>query len=234
MSDLILLADDDELVLDTVGDLLELSGYKVWAAKNKDKMISGMQKTPDLILLDIDFGDHNGFEIALEIRKTSNVPIIMLTGKNSEPDRVVGLELGADDYITKPFGTAELLARIKAVLRRSKMTPLRENSLENNIAEFDGWKCDVDRRMVISPEGNPVKLTSGEFNLLVAFLKSNGRTLSREYLLDLTGREDSFDRSIDIQVLRLRKKLSLNGDKSKPIQSVRSVGYVFTAKVVWI
>jgi two-component system, OmpR family, response regulator len=234
LSDLILIADDDELVLDTVGFLLENSGFRVLTAVNKDKMMKGMKKMPALVLLDVEFGDDSGFEIALDLRKVSNIPIIMLTGKISEPERVVGLELGADDYITKPFGTAELIARIKAVLRRSKMTSMPSLSEKNSIAIFNDWKCDLASRNLVSPVGQAIKLTSGEFTLLEALIKSEGRTMSREYLLEATGREDNFDRSIDIQVMRLRKKLVSDGETSDIIKSIRSVGYIFTPRVKWL
>lgn len=233
LSDLILVADDDELVLDTVGFLLENSGFRVLTAENKDKMMKGLKKMPALVLLDVEFGDDSGFEIAVDLRKVSNIPIIMLTGKISEPERVVGLELGADDYITKPFGTAELVARIKAVLRRSKMTSMSSLSEKNSIAIFNNWKCDLATRNLVSPEGQSVKLTSGEFTLLEVLIKSEGRTMSRENLLESTGREDNFDRSIDIQVMRLRKKLASDGETSGIIKSIRSFGYVFTPKVKW-
>jgi len=234
VSDLILIADDDDEMLDTVGFLLEDSGYRVCAVNCKEKMLSAMKsEAPDLILLDVDLGVDNGFEIALEIRKTSNIPIIMLTGKKSETDRVVGLELGADDYITKPYSTAELLARLKAVLRRSRITLEYSKNEEADVATFGGWKCDVSRRTLKSSEGKLIKLSSGEFALLVAFLKSGGRTMSREHLLDITGRDANFDRSVDIQIMRLRRKLSSDKNSEQLIQSVRSVGYIFTEKVLW-
>jgi len=234
VASLILIADDDDQILDTVGFLLEESGYRTCVANNKQAMFAEIEtKNPDLIFLDVELGADNGFEIALDIRKTSNTPIIMLTGKSSETDRVVGLELGADDYITKPFSTAELLARIKAVLRRSRIAATQNEAAPKDIARFDNWQCDTKRRTLTTPEGTTVKLSSGEFSLLLALLKSDGRAMSREHLLDVTGKDDSFDRSIDIQIMRLRRKLSDVQTDEQFIQSVRSVGYIFTPKVTW-
>lgn len=234
MSNFILVVDDDDEFLDTVSFLLRDSGYRVCGANNKERMLAAMTaKSPDLILLDVNLGADSGFEIALEVRKSSNIPIIMLTGKGMETDRVVGLELGADDYVTKPYSSAELLARVKAVLRRSKMTMSQSESTQSRIASFDGWKCDLDRRQLFSPDGSSVSLTSGEYMLLTAFLENAGKTMSRDRLLDLTGRDSSFDRSIDVQIMRLRRKLVSGDEATEMIRSVRSVGYIFNPKIEW-
>jgi len=234
LSNLILIADDDEQLLDTVVFLLKDSGYRTSVATNKNEILSQLKaETFDLMLLDVELGSDNGFEIALEVRKSSTVPIIMLTGRRAETDRVVGLELGADDYITKPFGTAELLARINAVLRRSNITKETSDVRDKNIAKFGNWVCDINRRSLSLNDSNSIKLSSGEFAMLVALLKNCGRTMSRQQLLDATGSEDSFDRSIDIQIMRLRRKLGDGPNSDQLIQSVRSIGYIFAAKVEW-
>ena len=233
--DTILIVDDDSDVLDTVGFLFKESGYHVLTATSGKLMFKELDKgVPDLIVLDVGLGNESGLKLAMRIRETSLVPIIMLTGKKSETDRVVGLELGADDYITKPYSSAELLARVKAVLRRSKMTQEKGNKRKKEIAIFMGWKCDFTAHRLYSPDENEVKLTSGEFSILAAFIQNPGRTLSRERLLDLTGRENTFDRSMDVQIMRLRRKIELDPANPLFIKSIRSVGYVFSVQVEWV
>jgi len=232
--DTILIVDDDADVLDTVGFLLEDAGYGVISAMNGKSMFKELDKgQPDLIVLDVGLGNESGLELAMKVRKSSSVPIIMLTGKGAETDRVVGLELGADDYITKPYGSAELLARIKSVLRRSKITRTKSDDAGREIASFEGWTCDITGRKLHSPDGKEVSLTSGEFSVLVVFVQNPGRTLSRERLLDLTGREKTFDRSIDVQIMRLRRKIETDPSKPQLIQAIRAVGYVFSTQVEW-
>ena len=229
--DTILIVDDDSDVLDTVGFLLEESGYRILTATNGKSMFKELDKlTPDLIILDVGLGNESGLKLAMEVRETSMVPIIMLTGKKSETDRVVGLELGADDYITKPYSSAELLARVNSVLRRSKMAHSNKSSNGKQIIEFDGWKCDLTEYKLYAPDGDEVVLTSGEFSILAVFVQNPGRTLSRERLMDLTGRENSFDRSMDVQIMRLRRKIEPDLSSPKFIKTIRSVGYVFSVQ----
>lgn len=232
--DTVLIVDDDLEILDTVGFLLEDAGYRVVTALDGGGMFKELDKEfPDLVILDVTLGEENGFELAMQIRKTSTVPIIMLTGKGTETDRVVGLELGADDYITKPYSSAELLARVKSVLRRSKMTRAGTSAPEREVAVFQGLKCDLTGRKLFSPTGNEVILTSGEFSLLAAFLRNPNRVLSRERLLDFMNRENTYDRSMDVQIMRLRRKIEVDPGSPKMIQTVRSLGYVFSTKVEW-
>jgi DNA-binding response OmpR family regulator len=232
--DCILIVDDDPETLDTVGFLLDEAGYRAVTALNKDGMFRELEKeSPDLVILDVMLGSENGFELAMQMRKTSSIPIIMLTGRRTESDRVVGLELGADDYITKPYGSAELLARVKSVLRRSKMPRTDGPAAQREVAVFDGWKCDLTGRKLFSPSGDEVILTSGEFSLLAAFVRNPERVLSRESLLDHISRKAAFDRSIDVQVMRLRRRIEADPGSPQLIQAVRGVGYVFSAKVNW-
>lgn len=232
--DTVLIVDDDPEILDTVGFLLEDAGYRIATASDGEGLFRELEKTaPDLMILDVALGRENGFELAMQIRKTSTVPIIMLTGKGTETDRVVGLELGADDYITKPYSSAELLARVKAVLRRSRMTRADASVSTRDVAVFQGWKCDLTARKLFSPTGDEVTLTSGEFSLLAAFLDNPERVSSRERLLDLMHRENTYDRSMDVQVMRLRRKIEVDPGDPQLIQAVRGIGYIFSTKVEW-
>ena len=230
----ILLVDDDEDVLDTLIFLLEDAGYQTHSAKNGSSMFKEVEhEAPDLIMLDLGLGDENGLELAIKLRKSSMIPIIMLTGKGGEASHVVGLELGADDYITKPYRSAELLARVKSVLRRSQISQIPSEEKNKKIACFEGCKCDLVARRVFSGSGEEIELTSGEFSLLAAFLQNPNQVLSRQQLLDLTGRENTFDRSVNVQVLRLRKKIQKEGVSTDIIKAIRSIGYIFTGRVSW-
>ena len=178
----------------------------------------------------------DGLTIAREIRAKSDVGIIMLTGRDEVLDRVVGLEVGADDYIAKPFHLREVLARVKSVAATAKAEPDRAQRSEERVEDvirFDGWLLDIAHRRLVSPGGKDVALTSGEFDLLAALAKHPGRVFSREALMERTRGHwlKAFDRTIDAQIARLRKKIE--GDPKNPtiVKSVRAVGYVFTAKV---
>jgi two-component system, OmpR family, response regulator len=186
------------------------------------------------LILDIMLPKEDGLSICRRIRATSNLPIIMLTARGSEVERVVGLEMGADDSLAKPFSTLELLARIRAVLRRARAMSHSIQDERRAVLTFAGWVLDLGSRRLMSPEGTRVPLTAGEFELLVAFCEHPGMLLSREQLLDLTrGRSSSlFDRSIDILVSRLRRKIAPNAEDPALIQTVRTAGYIFTPDVV--
>ncbi len=188
----------------------------------------------DLLLLDLKLPGEDGMKIAQNIRAKSDIPIIMLTGRKDEADRVMGLELGADDYLVKPFSPRELLARIRALLRRSRTHETVADGLARIRAyRFAGWELSVRLRRLTSPRGEPVALTNSEFNLLVAFLAAPHRVLSREQLLSLSRLHDDevYDRSIDVQVGRLRKKIDADEIGIPLIRTERGAGYVFTAPV---
>jgi len=190
----------------------------------------------DVILLDVVMPGQDGLTIAREIRATSDVGIIMLTGRDEVLDRVVGLEVGADDYIAKPFHLREVLARVKSVLRRRKPAQdpaVGSKATGEDVIRFDGWLLDTARRRLVSPSGDDVALTSGEFDLLAALAKHPGRVFSREALMEHTrGRGmRAFDRTIDAQIARLRKKIEPNPKNPTIVKSVRAVGYVFARKV---
>lgn len=188
----------------------------------------------DLILLDVVLpGGPDGYTLAREVRARSDVPIIMLTGRDDVTDRVVGLELGADDYIAKPFHLREVLARVRSVLRRRRpATPAEPVTAGDEVLLFEGWRLDLGRRELATEGGARVELTTGEFDMLVVFLRHPGRVLTRDRLMELTrGRtHDAFDRTIDAQVARLRKKIELEPADPRLIKSVRGVGYVFAGR----
>jgi len=192
----------------------------------------------DVILLDVVMPGEDGLTLAREIRANSDVGIIMLTGRDDVLDRIVGLEVGADDYIAKPFHLREVMARVKSVLRRRAPRPDQfprpaAPGGGDDVISFDGWRLDAGRRQLLSPKGEDVALTTGEFDLLSALAKYPGRVFGREALMDLTrGRSwEAFDRTIDAQVARLRKKIEIDPKNPTLIKSVRGVGYVFTGKV---
>jgi len=190
----------------------------------------------DLVILDLMLPGEDGLSLCRDLRTRSQIPVIMLTIMGEETDRIVGLEMGADDYIPKPFNPRELLARIKAVLRRTRhgtTTSGDPAAGHTGVLGFAGWKLDLTRRHLFSPAGLVVDLTSGEFDLLVAFAEHPRRVLSRDQLLDLThGRcETPFDRSIDMQVSRLRRKIEADPKQPELIKTVRGGGYMFTPSV---
>jgi len=185
----------------------------------------------DLLLLDIMLPGTSGIDLCRALRRESDVPIIFISAKGSETDRVVGLELGADDYLAKPFGTRELTARIRAVLRRGGMEDRRAQR-DKGLAEFDGYTLSLPRRELTSPSGGTIDLTGAEFDLLAALVDNAQRIIARERLIELsrTRMGDSSDRSVDVLISRLRRKLSRDG-KDAPIITVRGVGYMLNAAV---
>jgi len=190
--------------------------------------------TVDLLILDIMLPKEDGLSLCRRVRASGNLPIIMLTARGSEIDRVVGLEIGADDYLTKPFSTHELAARIRALLRRSQYIAQEPHSRRRAALTFSGWRLDLVARRLYSRDGTRVPLTGGEFELLMAFCEHPNKVLTREQLLDFTTRSrapDAIDRSIDIQVSRLRRKIESDPRDPVLIQTVRSEGYIFTAEV---
>ena len=232
----ILVVDDDPRIRQMLTRYFEQEGYRVSAVADGASMRARLSDSVDVILLDVVLPGEDGLTLAREIRATSNVGIIMLTGRDDVLDRVVGLELGADDYIAKPFHLREVLARVKSVLRRrgpSSAAPAASQAASDEVICFDGWRLDIGRRQLVSPTGEDVTLTTGEFDLLTALAKHPGRVFGREALMDLTrGRSwEAFDRTIDAQVARLRKKIETDPKNPTLVKSVRGVGYVFTGKV---
>ncbi|MFX1681809.1 response regulator transcription factor [Mitsuaria sp. CC2] len=196
--------------------------------------------TPDLVLLDLGLPGEDGFVIARQLREHWRCGLVIVTGRGDAVDKVVGLEVGADDYVTKPFDLRELVARAKAVLRRLAPVPapppaqsLVVDASAHPLLHFEGWTVDVPARRVTGPDGEEAALTTGEFDLLHIFLLHPGRVLSRDFLLEQTrGRESGpFDRTIDVQVGRLRRKLGADSGEGQWIKSVRGAGYLFAPRV---
>jgi two-component system OmpR family response regulator len=231
----ILIVDDHREIRDLVGRALTREGFRVSAAADGKAMRKVLADSRiDLILLDLMLPGENGLALCRELRMQSNIPIIMVTAKGEEVDKVIGLELGADDYLPKPFGTRELVARIHAVLRRTRADPAgtAPQSKPKRYA-FDRWILNTEARELIRSDGVTVALSTGEFGLLLAMVERPGRVLTRETLLDLArGRAaTAFDRSIDTQVSRLRKKLEVDPVEPRIIQTVWGGGYMFAAAV---
>ena len=233
----ILVVDDEEQVRTLLGNLFEREGFAVSkAASGAEMRVRVEREHIDLVTLDLNLGGDDGLALAREIRAKRDVPIIMVTAKDSEVDRVVGLELGADDYIVKPFNLREVLARVRAVLRRYE--PLDSAKAGKGAAghetfRFGDWMLDVTSRELTAQKHQPVELTTAEFNLLEVFVRRPSRVLSRDAIMDLLkGHEWSpVDRSIDMLVGRLRKKIEKDSDTPCLIKTVRGVGYVFAADV---
>ena len=230
----VLVVDDDREIRDLISRFLRKNGFRVDVAADGLAMRQALSRSKiDLVILDRVLPGEDGIVLCRELRKESKVPVIMLTLLGSEPDRIAGLEIGADDYVVKPFSPHELLARIKAVLRRANALPLQSDLQRAGTLRFSGWTLDRTRRRLKAPDGTAVSLTDGEFDLLAAFAEHPQVILSRDQLLDLArGRAAApFDRSIDVQVGRLRKKIETNPDEPELIKAVRARGYVFTPDV---
>ena len=227
----IVLVEDDPALRMLTARALQENGYTVRPACSAPEMWLAFDAGQvDLVLLDIMLPGTNGIDLCRQIRQRSAVPIIFISAKGSEADRVLGLELGADDYLSKPFGTRELIARVRAVLRRGGVE--RQAGERQDRARFDGWTVNFPRRELKSPGGAVVELTGAEFDLLSSFLDHPQRVIARERLIELsrTRLGDSSDRSIDVLVSRLRRKLSAAG-RAAPITTVRGVGYMLNAEV---
>jgi DNA-binding response OmpR family regulator len=231
----ILVVDDDPAIRKMITRYFEEQDVPVVAAAGRQELNQQLGRAePGLIVLDLRLGQEDGLDLLREIRARSDVPIIIMTGhRRDEVDRVVGLELGADDYITKPFGLRELLARVRAVLRRQEIgRAVRVRDTERGGYRFNGLLLERRGRRLMDARGEPIPLTKSEYALLLAFLEAPQRILSREHLLQATRvHEDIFDRSIDVQVLRLRRKLEPDPGAPRIIKTERGLGYVFTPPV---
>jgi two-component system, OmpR family, response regulator len=231
----VLAVDDDPSVRQMIADYLGDNDIRVStlpSGRGVDEAIE--RESIDLLILDLKLPDEDGMQVLRRLRERWDLPVIMLTGRKEEADRVMGLELGADDYLTKPFSPRELLARIRALLRRSRSRETVADGLAKVRAyRFAGWELNVRVRRLTSPRGETIATTNSEFNLLVAFLSAPQRVLSREQLLDLSRlhNDEVYDRSIDVQVGRLRRKLEPEGTPIRLIRTERGAGYVFVASV---
>ena len=228
----ILVVDDDAEIRRLVAGYLADQGYRTLTAADTAAAREALAAHgPDLLVLDVMLPGEDGLSFVRDLRTHSEVPVILLTALGEEADRVTGLELGADDYLAKPFGPRELLARIRTVLRRSRTPDDSEAGGER--FRFEDWVLDLKRRELLDPEGRLVDLTRGEFDLLAVFVRQPQTVLDRDALLDATrGREAApFDRSVDVQVGRLRRKIEANAAAPRLIRTVRGAGYLFTAEV---
>jgi two-component system, OmpR family, response regulator len=229
----VLMVDDDPGIRDVVSDFLRRHGFAVETAGDGNEMEQALARGPvDLVVLDIMLPGEDGLAICRRIAGPNGPAIIMLSAMGEETDRIVGLELGADDYLPKPCNPRELLARIRAVLRRRQEPRAADGELGAGCS-FAGWRLDLVRRELRSPQGVVVNLSSGEFSLLRAFVERPQRVLTRDRLLDLARGPDTeaYDRAIDVQISRLRKKLDDGSGGQELIRTIRNEGYVFTAKV---
>lgn len=238
----ILIVDDDAKVRDILRKTLESDGFLACEAHNRAATLAELESRPiSLVTLDLNLGNENGFDLAREIRRDHGVPIIMVTGRGDVIDRVVGLELGADDYVVKPFHPREMVARVRTVLRRTEAAlnaaaqagPGPSAPARREIYQFDGMSADPGKLELLDREGKLVDLTAGDFRLLEVFLEAPRRVLSRDAILDmLHGRAWSpYDRTIDNQIARLRKKIEEDPANPKLIKTVRGIGYSFAADV---
>jgi two-component system OmpR family response regulator len=230
----ILIVDDDPDIRALLRDYLRRNGMRAEAVADGWGMREALANGRfDLVILDLMLPGEDGLTLCRNLRAQSNLPVIMLTARGEETDRIVGLEMGADDYLPKPFNPRELLARIQAVLRRARALPERSVLGDAKIVRFAEWTLDLGSHQLTSPNGVVVPLSSGEYRLLRVFLEHPNRVLSRDQLLDLTrGRETSpFDRSIDVQVGRLRRRLGDAAHVPALIETLRGEGYKFNATV---
>ncbi len=231
----VLVVDDDPSIRELVADYLTGNELRVSAVADGRAMQAVLdEQVVDLVVLDLKLrGGEDGMAIARRMRDESQIPIVMLTGRSEEADRVMGLELGADDYLTKPFSPRELLARIRTVLRRRK-AEVRQGRPEGIRAyRFDGWELNLNTRKLAHRDGRAVPLSNGEFSLLVVLLGAPNRVLSRDQLLDLSRlhNDEVYSRSIDVQIMRLRRKIEPEANNPRYIQTERGAGYLFGVPV---
>ena len=230
----ILVVDDQQEIRDVVQEYLTGEGFRVSTAHDGAGMRRVLsQSAADLVILDLMLPGEDGLTLARSLRSQSGIGIIILTGRGETVDRIIGLEMGADDYLPKPFHLRELLARVKSVLRRVQSRTGEGPQPVRSRARFAGWSLDLSSRELTSPGGEAVRLTTGEFDLLAAFVSNANQVLSRDRLLDLARNREAgpFDRTIDVQVGRLRRKLEDDSQNPTLIKTVRGSGYIFTPAV---
>src|ERR1700687_3046895 len=232
----VLAIDDDPAMRELIADYLgenDLRVTTVATGADMEKVLA--EHAIDVVVLDLRLGGEDGMQLAKKLRETSEIPIIIVSGRKDEADRVMGLELGADDYVTKPFNSRELLARIRAVLRRyqsaSEMPAARDEG--RRAYRFEGWELNLRTRRLIAPDHQRIDLTNGEFSLLQAFCAAPQRVLTRDQLLDLSrlNSAEVYDRSIDVQILRLRRKIERDPSQPQYIRTQRGIGYIFISPV---
>ncbi|BEP46299.1 winged helix-turn-helix domain-containing protein [Variovorax sp. V15] len=230
----IVVLDDEIDITQLLASYLHGHGFRVTQVHEGRTLMALMESDPaDLVLLDLGLPGEDGFSIARRMRERWHCGLVIVTGRGDAVDKVVGLEVGADDYVTKPFDLRELVARVKAVLRRVTPASPAPTAASTDTLRFAGWELDTAAHSLRNPQGEQVQLTGGEFDLLQALARHPGRVLSRDFLLEQTrGREAApFDRTIDVQVGRLRKKIEADADDPQLIKSVRGAGYILVPPV---
>jgi len=232
----VLVIDDDAAMRNLIADYLGQNDLRVTTVATRAEMQGILDEhAVDVVVLDLRLAGEDGMQIAKKLRETSEIPIIIVSGRNDEADRVMGLELAADDYVTKPFSPRELLARVRAGLRRyqtsAEVLPARNE--KRRAYRFAGWELNLRTRRLTAADGQRVELTNGEFSLLEAFCAAPQRVLTREQLLDLSRLHNAevYDRSIDVQILRLRRKIEADPSRPQYIKTERGAGYVFDTPV---
>lgn len=231
----ILIVDDERDIRKLLADYLSNHGYRTRSAADGREMDQALNGSNfDLVILDVMMPGEDGLRICRRLQETSRIPIILLTAMAEETDRIVGLEMGADDYVSKPFNPRELLARVKSVLRRSAMLPRRQQSLRGRV-KFDRWSFDLKRKELIGSDDVLVRLSSGEHLLLTSLIEHAGTALTRDQLLDLTRGRDAqlYDRSIDNQISRLRRKIEIDPKNPRIILTQWGGGYEFASELEW-
>ena len=230
----VLVVDDHRDIREPLARFLERHGLRATVAESAAAARRALKAAAvDLVVLDVMMPGEDGLALCRHLRETTRIPVILLTAMGEETDRIVGLEVGADDYVAKPFSPRELLARIKAVIRRAQSLPPDREPLAAGTVRFDRWSLDTARRELVDGEGVVTPLSSGEFRLLSALLERPGMVLSRDQLLDLTRgrRAEPFDRAVDNQVSRLRRKIERDPKRPALVVTVRGGGYRFAGKV---
>ncbi len=233
----ILVVDDDPDVRDIVERCLGDAGYQVWTHEDGSGVFDAVSEHGiDLAVIDLMLPDTDGLMLTRKLKEHSDIGVVILSGRSETTEKIIGLEVGADDYLSKPFEPRELLARVRSVLRRLGQDSAVESSAKTTIFSFEDWRLDVTARTLTSPGDESVELSSGEFNLLKAFVEHPNRVLSRDQLLDYTHANDTpaFDRSVDVRVGRVRKKIEADHQNPQFIKTIRNGGYMFAAKVTRI
>jgi DNA-binding response OmpR family regulator len=234
LSDHIVIVDDDELLRNRLRAYLAGEGFRVTTAESAARFrdLMGRERI-DLALVDLTMPGENGLSLTRFLRERSDVAVVILTGKGDPIDRAIGLEVGADDYVAKPFHPRELLARVRSVLRRTKLRSGRGATPGAPLVRFGGWRFDLAKRTLISPRGKAVHLTAAEFQLLQAFVANPNQVIGRDRLLQLIAARqwEAYDRTVDQHISRLRRKLEKNPKRPELIKAVRGRGYLFAAEV---
>ena len=231
----IMVVDDDPDVRDIVERCLKDAGYQVWTFPDGSGVFDAVDEHDiDLAVIDLVLPDMDGLMLTRKLKEHSSVGVIILSGRGETTEKIIGLEVGADDYLAKPFEPRELLARVRSVLRR--LGQVAPEAGDTTAFSFEDWRLDVTARTLVSPQGETIELSSGEFNLLRAFVEHPNRVLSRDQLLDLTHANDTpaFDRSVDVRVGRVRRKIEVDPQNPQFIKTIRNGGYMFSAKVTRI